>query len=228
MDGPQGRVTPPFVDGACDRQIGLVTKKKSLVASEKDRPDVVERIREFKRAILDLTSSRLIFIDETGVNLAMTPTRARAPVGERAVCKRPAARGTNVSVVGALSADGIVAFDAKDGAYDGERFLLFLESKLIPKLRPGDVVLMDNVRFHRIAAVPALIEATGARVLYLPPYSPELNPIEEAWSVFKHRMRLASARTLLDLVDALISSMAAITSNLAQAFIKHAGYAQLT
>jgi transposase len=159
------------------------------------------------------------------VNLAMSPFMARAPAGERARFKRPAARGTNVSVVGALSADGILAFGARDGAYDGPRFMAFINEKLVPQLREGDVVLMDNVRFHLIAEVAAAIEATGASVMYLPPYSPELNPIEEAWSLFKNAMRRAAARDLSSLIDALVRSMESITAEVASAFIKHAGYA---
>ncbi len=151
----------------------------------------------------------------------MTPQTARAPLGERAKFKRPAARGTNVSVVGALGPDGVVAFDAKDGAYDGERFLMFLTNKLIPQLRDGDVVFMDNIRFHRIAAVRDAIEATGARLEFLPPYSPEMNPIEEVWSFFKNFMRRAAARDLSS--EALVRALGAITSDLARAFIKHAG-----
>lgn len=216
-------------DGARSQEDRTVAKKKTLVASEQDRPDVVEKREQFRRAILDLKAGRLIFIDETGVNLAMTSLLGRAPRGQRARFKRPAARGTNVSVVGALSGDGIIAFDAKDGAYDGARFMMFLTNKLVPQLRSGDVVFMDNVRFHRIADVRTAIEATGATLEYLPPYSPELNPIEEAWSFFKNWMRRAAARDLSTLVDVLVQAMGSLSKAHASAFIKHAGYsAQLS
>ena len=158
----------------------------------------------------------------------MSPLYARAPIGERAVCRRPAARGSNISVVGALHAGGVIAFDARDGAYDGERFLMFLENKLIPKLRKGDIVFMDNVRFHKVDGIRESIEATGAELHYLPPYSPEMNPIEEVWSFFKNLMRKAAARNVPKLVDALMSAMVAVTREIAGAFFTHAGYAQFT
>lgn len=212
------------------KKAGLSTKKKTFVASEQERPDVVEKREAFRKFILslDFSNCRPIFIDETGVNLAMSPLYARAPVGDRAVCRRPAARGSNISIVGALDAAGIVAFDARDGAYDGERFIMFLECKLIPKLRDGDIVFMDNVRFHKVDGIREKIEATGAKLHYLPPYSPEMNPIEEVWSFFKNLMRRASARNLSNLVDALVTAMVAVTRELAGAFFTHAGYAQFT
>jgi transposase len=205
-------------------------QKKSFVASEQERPDVVEKREAFRKFVLslDFSKCRAIFIDETGVNLAMSPLFARAPVGKRAVCKRPAARGSNISVVGALHAGGILAFDARDGAYDGERLMSFLENKLIPKLGDGDVVFMDNARIHKVDGIRERIEATGAKLHYLPPYSPEMNPIEEVWSFFKNLIRKAAARNIPDLVDALVNAMAAVTSGLAGAFFTHAGYGQFT
>lgn len=128
-----------------------------------------------------------------------------------------------------MAPDGVIAFDARDGAYDGERFMMFLTNKLVPQLRDGDIVFMDNVRFHRIEDVRSAIESTGAKLEYLPPYSPDLNPIEEAWSVFKNLMRRSAARDLSSLVDALVKAMGSISSEHARAFIKHAGYsAQLS
>jgi transposase len=213
-----------FSDGARSEEGRTLSKKKSFVASEQDRPDVAEKRARFREAILELKTGRLIFVDETGVNVAMSSLWARAPIGERAVCKRPANDGGNISVVGALAADGIVAYHAVYGAMDTERFEDFVVRKLAPKLGARDIVLMDNVRFHKAECIRAAIEKTGAKLQFLPPYSPELNPIEEVWSFFKNLMRKAAARDVPNLVDALVRTMQAITGDLAKAFIKHAGY----
>jgi len=154
----------------------------------------------------------------------MTPLWARAPVGQRAVFKRPGNRGGNISVVGALAADGVVAYHAVYGAFDTERFEDFIVRKLAPKLGARDVVFMDNVRFHKDERIRTAIEKTGAKLKFLPRYSPEMNPIEEVWSFFKNLMRRAAARDVPNLVDALIRAMRAVTSDLAKAFIMHAGY----
>lgn len=184
--------------------------------------------RAFLKAILDIASGRLIFIDETGVNLSMSPFLARAPIGQRAYCKRPAHHGGNVTIVGALAADGMLAYQAVRGAMNTERFEAFVIEKLVPKLGARDVVFMDNVAFHKVDSVRNAIEKTGARLVFLPPYSPELNPIEEVWSFFKNRMRRAAARDVPDLIDALVTSMRAVTAEVAGAFIKHAGFAHLS
>lgn len=144
-------------------------------------------------------SGRLIVLDETGVNVAMSPLWARAPIGERAVCKRPANTGGNVSVVGALAAEGIIAYHALYGAMDTERFEDFIVRKLAPKLGARDIVFMDNVEFHKADCIRAAIEKTGAKVVFLPPYSPEMNPIEEGWWFFKDLMRKAAARDVPNL-----------------------------
>lgn len=154
----------------------------------------------------------------------MSPLWARAPVGERAVYKRPGNKGGNISVVGALAADGVIAYHARDGAFDTERFEDFIVRKLAPKLGARDIVFMDNVRFHKDERIRAAIEKTGAKLKFLPRYSPEMNPIEEVWSFFKNLMRQAAARDIPNLVDALVRAMAAITGDLAKAFITHAGY----
>jgi transposase len=162
------------------------------------------------------------------VNLAMSPLWARAPIGERAVCKRPGNDGGNISVVGALAAEGVIAYHAVYGAMDTERFEDFIVRKLAPKLGARDTVFMDNVRFHKADCIRAAIEKTGAKLVFIPPYSPEMNPIEEVWSFFKDLMRKAAARDVPTLVDALVRAMQAITTDLAKAFIKHAGYPQFS
>lgn len=224
----EGVLGEPIGDGPRSRSGGTPVKKKTFVASEQDRPDVAEKREAFRQAILHLDAGRLVFIDETGSNLAMSPLYARARKGKRAYFKRPAARGSNISVIGALRLDGMLCFNAMDGALTGERFLLFLEHKLGPFLRASDVVILDNLRAHHVDGVRQLIESRGATLMYLPPYSPQMNPIEEAWSMFKAALRRASARTICDLVDALKAAMKEIGPMVATGFFKHAGYVQQT
>lgn len=165
---------------------------------------------------------RFVFLDEMGVHLAMTPARGRAPIGERAVCHVPGSRGGNISVIAAVREDGVLTWQARDGAIDGERFLLFLRERLVPTLRTGDVVVMDNVRFHHIPEVTTVIEEAGASVLFLPPYHPELNAIEEAFSVVKGAVRRLEPRSICDLVAALKTAFARLTQPTLRALVAHA------
>lgn len=164
----------------------------------------------------------IVYLDEMGVHLAMTPARGRAPVGERAVCHVPGSRGSNISVIAAVREDTVLTWYPHDGAIDGDRFLLFLRERLVPTLRSSDVVVMDNVRFHHIAEVAAVIEQAGARVLYLPPYHPELNAIEEAFSVVKGAIRRLEPRSICGLVDALKAAFGRLTQHTLRALVAHA------
>jgi transposase len=170
-----------------------------------------------------IPAEKLVFVDEAGVHLGMTPTYARALVGQR-VYAESVNRGTNISLVGAVRLDGVNALYPYDGAVDGERFLLFLKEQLIPTLKIGDVVVMDNLRVHHIEPVKIMIEEANARLLYLPPYHPELNPIEEAWSKIKNIFRKVEARTISALVDALEHARNAVSKDDLLGYFKHAGY----
>jgi len=175
----------------------------------------------FINAVIDIPDEKLVFIDEMGVNLAMTPAMARAPVGERAVGIVPTMRAANVSVAAAVRSDGMVRWKPHDGAVDGERFVTFVEEDVVPSLRPGDVVVMDNIKFHKAAEVAALIEKAGARVMFIPAYHPEFNAIEEAFSVVKSAVRRLEPRTIVELFDALTTSFARLTSVTLLAFVRH-------
>jgi transposase len=168
--------------------------------------------------------SNLVFIDESGVCLGMTRTHARSPKNERAYCTRSAASQSNISLVGAITVQGICDIYPYDGPIDGERFLAFL-NRLIPKLNSSQVVVMDNLRVHHIQAVKDLFHTSGIRLLYLPPYSPERNPIEEAWSLMKRVLRTLQAKTIPTLLDALKTASEAVTQTTAENLFKHAGYA---
>ena len=145
----------------------------------------------------------LIFIDESGVNLALTRLRARAPKGQRAHGKRPQKRGQNVSIVGALSLTGLLTSASIMGAFDGLTFEAFISQRLVPKLWPGACVVMDNCSIHLGQEIEDMIHQAGASLIYLPPYSPEFSPIENFWSKVKSILRSLEARTYPDLVRAL-------------------------
>lgn len=163
-------------------------------------------------------------MDEAGFNLAMTRRYARSPANERSFSIRPARRGGNISLVGSVRLSGLVAIYPYDGAIDGYRFIDYLEKHLLKILKPGDVLVMDNLRVHHIGAVKEMLMRTNIRLLFLPPYSPELNPIEEAWSKIKSIFRGIEARTIDVFVDALKETYNAITAENLEGWFRHAGY----
>ena len=199
-----------------------LAQKKTLRATERDRPLNQEKRRVYKQVVDELDHRRLIYIDEAGVNLAMTPMHAWAPVGKRAFAKRPGNRGSNVSVVAAVRLDGMGPWYPFDGAVNGERFLDYISRLLVPTLAEGDIVIMDNVRFHHRAEVREVIEEAGAKVIFLPPYSPELNPIEEVFSLVKNAIRRLEPRCIPSLVDALKHAFTLVTPEKLQGYFRHA------
>lgn len=173
--------------------------------------------------ISQIPVENLVFLDEAGINLGMSRTHARAPIGERAFAKR-APKGKNISLVGAVRTTGMCGLYPYDGPIDGFRFLDFLNKQLLPNLRHGDVVVMDNLRVHHIEAVKTLLGSIGARPLFLPPYSPERNPIEEIWSLIKNIFRGAEARTIVAMVETIKRAKEAVTIDKINGYFKHAGY----
>ena len=171
-------------------------------------------------------AARLAFLDETGVDTAMTPTHARAPRGRRAIGRVPGGRWTRLTILGALCADGIACAMTVAAATTTRVFLAFVEQVLLPALqaRPGCVVVMDHLAPHEAACVRAALAAAGIAYRHLPPYSPDLDPIELAWSKLKGALRRAEARSL-DRLDAdLPAALDAITAADAQGWFRHAGY----
>jgi transposase len=166
----------------------------------------------------------LVFVDETGSHLGYTPTHARAPRGQRAYATAPANRGENKTVVAALTLNGVGPRLRFDGAMTTARFEGYVRFVLAPTLRPGQVVIADNLSAHHSPAVRAAIEERGARFLPLPPYSPDFNPIEEAFSKVKHFLRRAEARTDDALRDATWAAFDTITSANANGWFTHCGY----
>jgi transposase len=164
-------------------------------------------------------------IDESGVTLAMTRRYGRAPRGERIRDAVPQNYGPNVTMLGALSIQGIEAVMTVDGATDADVFLAYVEHVLAPTLSPGDIVVMDNLRAHKVAGVQSMIEGRGAHLLYLPPYSPDLSPIEQAWSKLKTYLRTFKARTREALDAAITHALSLITAEDAQGWFTYCGYA---
>jgi transposase len=154
----------------------------------------------------------------------MTRSYARAPRGQRVKEATPQGRWQILTMLAALSTRGLEAPMTIAEPTDGDIFLAYLEQVLCPRLRPGQVVIMDNLAAHKVAGVRELIEAAGARLLYLPPYSPDLNPIEQAWSKVKQILRALKARTADALENAVAQALAAITPENAVAWFSHCGY----
>lgn len=189
-----------------------------------DRPDVQAKRRIFWRLRTLRRAARLVFLDETGVNLSMTRAYARAPAGERAVGAVPKNWGDSVTVVAGLTLDGIIAPMMLHGAMNARAFEAYVEQCLVPELREGDVVVMDNLAAHKRPVVHELITSAGAHLLYLPPYSPDFNPIEPSWSKFKAILRALGARTTNALLDGVRTALRAITPRDARGWFLHCGH----
>ena len=173
-----------------------VTFKKSLRASEQDRPDVARRRERWKARQARIDPRRLVFIDETWAKTNMTRAHGRCPRGERLVAKAPFGRWRTLTFLAALRCDGLTAPCVIDGPINGVSFRAYVEQVLVPALAPGDIVVMDNLGSHKGRAVRATIRAAKAKLFFLPAYSPDLNPIEQAFAKMKTLLRKADARTI--------------------------------
>ncbi len=199
-------------------------QKKLIHASERDTPRVQAERSSYRALSATLDLQRVKFIDESGINLALTRLYGRAPRGERALGSAPQNYGPNVTMLGALSCTGIEAVMTVEGATDADVFRAYVQEVLGPTLREGDTVVADNLSAHKAAGVQEAIAVTGARLLYLPPYSPDLNPIEQCWSKVKTSLRAAKARTREALDAAVTYALATVTEADARAWFAHCGY----
>jgi transposase len=166
----------------------------------------------------------LKFVDESGVNLAMTRLYGRAPAGERVMGSVPQHYGQNVTMLGTLGVQGLEAVMTVDGATDTEVFRTYVKQVLGPTLTPGDIVVMENLQAHKAVGVQQALARRGARRLYLPPYSPDLSPIEPCWSKVKTALRKAKARTRAALDAAIAEAMTTVSHTDAWGWFKHCGY----
>jgi transposase len=178
--------------------------KKTLVASEQDTQRVKDLRFAYRLWSFTIDPRNLVFIDETGIHLAMTRLYGRAPIGERLYDSEPPGdKGKNISLIGGMSIDGLMATLSIIGSVNTDVFLFYVQEILIPQLWVGAIVVMDNLPVHHATVVQEAIEAVGAKVVFLPPYSPELSPIELCWSKLKQLLRSAKARTSEALDQAL-------------------------
>jgi transposase len=201
-------------------------KKKSLRAAEQDRPDVSKARAEWREKQPSLKPSQLVFIDETWTKTNMARLYGRAPGNQRVVDAVPHGHWKTSTFIGALRCDGISATGVIDGAINGELFLAWVEQVLVPTLRKGDVVIMDNLRSHKVKGVREAIEVAGASLMFIPPYSPDLNPIEQAFAKLKALLRAKKLRTVEALWKALGSLVDCFTPQECANFLRHAGYFQ--
>jgi transposase len=172
----------------------------------------------------DLDPARLVFVDETGASTKMTRTRGRSLRGTRCVAAVPHGHWKTITFVGGLTLGGMIAPLMLDGAMDGAAFLAWVEQMLAPVLSPGKIVVMDNLPAHKLHAVRRAIEAHGAELRYLPPYSPDLNPIEMAFSKFKALLKKVAARTITDLQTAIADALPQLTPSDCRGYFNEAGY----
>lgn len=201
-----------------------LTFKKTAHASEQERLDVVAARCAWIATQAELDPRCLVFVDETGASTKMTRAYGRSPRGARCIAAIPHGHWKTTTFVGGLRLSGMTAPMVLDGAMNGPAFLAWVEQALAPTLRLGDIVVMDNLPAHKPAAVRNAIEAAGAELRYLPPYSPDLNPIEMAFSKFKALLKKAAARNVEVLWQAIAQALPQITQPDCTSYFSAAGY----
>jgi transposase len=191
-----------------------------LGATERDE----EARAAFRERLRSIDPERLVFVDESSTNVALTPRHARAPKGKRAIAKAPRNWGKNVTLISSISLEGMGASMSIEGSSDTDSFGLYMREVLAPSLKSGQIVLMDNLSVHKSAWVRELIEEKGCQLWLLPSYSPDMNPIEEAFSKVKALLRKAKARTLEALFEATAEALRAVNVTDASGYFEHCGY----
>ena len=195
-----------------------------MVARERDRPDVEAKRQAFIAKQPGLDATKLIFLDESGFRLGTPPNYGWAPVGEKSPGRATHGDWCNMTMLGAIALDGWRGFVTIDAPTDGDVFVAFVQQQLAPNLRAGDIVVMDNLNVHKSPAAIEAIRAVGATVLFLPPYSPEYNPIETAWAKLKEILRRLPTLSRDAFDDAVSAAMTAVSTADVRAWSLHAGY----
>ena len=196
-------------------------EKRGRVATERD---------EFERAAwrvmvaATVEAQRLIFVDECGTHTSLAPIYGYAPRGHRLYLSAPRSRGKNTPLLSSMTTDGMGPSLTVEGATTARVFETYVEKVLLPSLEPGQIVVMDDLSAHRPKRIRDLIEQRGCELVYLPSYSPDFNPIEEAFAKIKNLLRKAGARTKEALVEAIGATLSAVTAADVQGFFEHAGY----
>lgn len=193
-------------------------------APEKETERVQLLRLEFWLKLQAISPENLIFIDEAGVNLSLIRQFARAPKGKRARGTRPQKRSKNVSVIGAIGLKGVITKYSLVGATDGLTFEAFISQKLVPHLWEGAYVVMDNCSVHKGKEIESLIEMAGAKLIYLPPYSPDFSPIENCWSKIKSILRSIGARNYPSLAEAIETAFNKVSLNDIRNWFTHCCY----
>jgi len=203
---------------------GVAFQKKSSRAAEQDRQDVALQRADWHHCQVEIDPQRLVFVDETGLKTNLTRLRGWAPGGQRLVESIPGGHWQTNTLVHAVALDGTRAAMILDGPMDGVCFTGFCQHFLAPTLRPGDLVVLDNLSSHKSSTAVAAIEAVGAKIVYLPPYSPDLNPIENVFSKIKQLVRGFRPRTWREIIHSAKEALLKITlDDLENAFL-HCGY----
>ena len=195
-------------------------QKKTLGATERDE----EARGAFRERLRGVDPKRLVFVDESSTNVALTPRYGRAPKGERVRGKAPRNWGKNVTLISSITLEGMGASMSIEGSSDTESFGLYMRNILAPRLKAGQIVLMDNLSVHRSKWVRELIEEKGCQLWLLPSYSPDFNPIEEAFSKVKNLLRKMKARTLEVLFEITGDALRAVSKEDARGYFEHCGY----
>ncbi|HEY6632716.1 MAG TPA: IS630 family transposase [Rhizobiaceae bacterium] len=201
--------------------------KKTLFALEQARPDIARRRQRWRSWQAGLDPQRLVFIDETWIKTNMAPLRGWGPRGKRLRGFAPHGHWRTLTFLGALRCDRLTAPCVFDGPINGQCFRAYVEQLLVPALSPGDIVVMDNLGSHKSVEIRHMIRAAGARLWFLPPYSPDLNPIEQAFAKIKHWMRKAQKRTVEDTWRHIGALVQTIEAPECQNYLANAGYASV-
>lgn len=199
--------------------------KKIAHAAEQERADVAEGRARWRAEQATLDPRKLVFIDETGTSTNMARLYGRAKRGQRVIGRVPWGHWKTVTFVAALRQDGLTAPFVIDCPMNGVIFIEYIRQCLTPTLAPGDIVIMDNLSAHKLDQVREIIEATGAQLRYLPPYSPDLNPIEPSFAQLKAYLRKAKERSVPALYDRIGSLLQRFTANHCRNYFRNAGYA---
>jgi transposase len=199
-------------------------KKKVMCAQEQDREKIAQGRARWENDQRTIPAAKLVFMDETGTNTQMSRRYGRCAKKQRLIGKAPCGQWKITTFVAALRSKGLTAPMVLDGPLNGESFRAWVRQSLLPTLRPGDVVVMDNLAAHKVSGIRQAIESSGATLFYLPPYSPDLNPIEFAFSKLKSLLRKAAARAVRSLWKTVGNSLRAFTPDECQHFFKAAGY----
>lgn len=208
------------------KETRVPSKKKSLYAAEQDRPDVREKREIWREKAENIELSRFVFLDESGAKTDMTRLYARAFSGERITDSTPQSHWRTTTMISSLRFDGSSESMVIEGATDGDVFQAYVDKVLTPSLNPGDIVVADNLSPHKMPGVREAIEMRGAQLWFLPPYSPDMNPIEKMWSKIKAFLRKVKARTEEALFAAIRDALRTITAADTAGWFASCGYTQ--